>query len=1266
MTLPSFLPARKFIVTVSLMLSIASICYAQQANFTADVTSGCAPLTVKFTDTSTGAITGWAWDFGNTNSSSLKDPSAIFSTPGAYTVKLTAFAGAASSTKTLTINVRANPTADFAVDKTSGCSPLTVNFTDKSNPGEGASAQWTWVFGDGGSSTDQHPHHVYNTPGGKNISLEVKNQYGCKNIVTKSSAIQVQGPKAGFNADTKVFCQVPATVNFSNTTTGDAPITYAWDFGDGKTSTQKDPSSTYTVAGNYNPILTATDAHGCIGKASILINAGSEGGLEVIPSASKLCIGRTLSFTVLADVPITSYEWTFGNNTSSSIANPSLEYNKAGNYIVTLKAQLLGKSCQSIVTIPIQVLDDAVPSFTYTVDCNYKVTFTNTSTKATRISWELINLATTSENKFSYIYPGVGDYNVRLTAYNGLDCSTVLNRTIHVSGKPIAAFKPAEPQGCGQSLSGCAPFALQFTNVSVSESTFTSKWSFGDAATSTSTAVSPAHTYTTAGTFTVNLEIKNTAGCVSTTSSTVTVSSTTPVAKFSVSKSNACAQEPLRFTDLSTNANFWCWDFGDGATSNEQSPFHSYQKPGTYTVKLVAKNAGCASIFQITNAVTIKDPFVDFKIVKSCADTYTIQLVNLATNFTSVQWDFGDGTITSSNVTTHKYAATGNYIVALTAKNSTSLCSVTSSINVSIYDVKADFVVDNPKPCKDAPVTFTDKSQSAAKWQWTFGNGLVAATQNATTQYSQAGQFTASLFAYDADNCMSTKSVTIDVLDINGDFNFSGTSTCDKLTIQFHDLSSATPAIQTWLWDFGDGKPTSNATDPLHVYTAKGSYPVKLTLTNGNGTCSFIRYDAVTFTVPVPDFTTFTRGGCIGMPIQLINQTTDAITFVWSFDSDNMTTSTDVNPRVTYPAIGDYDITLKATDQYGCEKGITKPKYLSITQPVADFEAYNTSSDCPPLISRFEDKSAGSISTWTWNFGDGENTSLTNDTQTWTYLRPGIFDVSLLVTDVNGCTDKKVKSKLVDVGGPYGNFVASTATQFCLYDSTSFIATTTNAIIHRWDFGDGNVVDLSDSTASHIYSKTGPFQVALLLIDANGCQVVADGSTQIIVQDTTAIDFTYPSCIFTDEGSFLQANPPVDSLGYEWFVDQQSVGTGPTLPLTLSTSGDHQVILKAINKIGCPSSLIRNIPVQGDVYKVPNVFTPNEDDDINRRFEVQGIERSSWDLFVYNRWGRPVFHDKNYVNTWDGGDLSTGVYYFVLQNTICPTKNHKGPVSIAR
>jgi len=245
--------AQRALLPLLLCAALAPLTTGQiDADFTADVTSGTHPLTVSFTDTTTGAsgFLVWAWDFGDGKTSGLSDPVHTYTTPGTYTVSLKVsnlLFGQDTETKVDFIDVTPVPlTADFSASATQGTNPLSVTFTDMST-GTPPTA-WLWDFGDGGQSTMQNPTYVFGTPGTFDVSLTIF--FGLQpDTLVKTDLITIDA--APLVADfTAMPTQggTPLTVSFTDTSHGSPITAWAWDFGDGNSSTTANPVHVYTVA----------------------------------------------------------------------------------------------------------------------------------------------------------------------------------------------------------------------------------------------------------------------------------------------------------------------------------------------------------------------------------------------------------------------------------------------------------------------------------------------------------------------------------------------------------------------------------------------------------------------------------------------------------------------------------------------------------------------------------------------------------------------------------------------------------------------------------------------------------------------------------------------------------------------------------------------------------------------------------------------------------------------------------------------------------
>jgi PKD repeat protein len=308
--------------------------------FIADVTNGTAPLTVKFTDQSTGNISSYSWDFNNDGiiDSTEQNPSYTYGTAGTYTVNLTVTGsgGSDSEVKTgyikVTVSSPGKPVAAFSVSSASGKTPLTVAFTDKSS---NMPTKWKWSFGDGASSTIQNPKHKYSAAGKYTVTLTVTNAKG-SNTITETDYIKVISKPAANFTSSVTSGKVPVNVVFTDTSTGTASG-WIWEFGDGSRSFLQNPTHKYSKAGTYTVNLTVKNAAGSntITKTEyIKVMAKPVAEFSATPTLGKTPL--TVAFTDASTGSPTKWKWSFGDGTSSTIQNPKHKYSKTGSYTVTL------------------------------------------------------------------------------------------------------------------------------------------------------------------------------------------------------------------------------------------------------------------------------------------------------------------------------------------------------------------------------------------------------------------------------------------------------------------------------------------------------------------------------------------------------------------------------------------------------------------------------------------------------------------------------------------------------------------------------------------------------------------------------------------------------------------------------------------------------------------------------------------------------------------------------------------------------------------
>jgi len=500
------------------------------------------------------------------------------------------------------IAVGALPVPDFAGQPLRGKAPLEVKFTDNSYQGVRENIKYTWNFGDGTTSNQiGNVTHTYTKEGNYTVSLTISNSYGNR-TETKTNYIYVGGGViADFTAD-KTTGPSPLAVKFTDKSSGN-PTKYAWDFGDGSTSTEKNPSHTYTSTGQYTVKLTVSNEFGSDTKTSTsFINVGT--APYVFFTANGTINSKQVTFTTHGNVAEGTYRWDFGDGTTSSEKDPIHTYRSTGVYNVTL-AVSNAYGTYNYTLKNVSITDTLKADFSATNNQGsspLRVQFTDTSIGSGNTSsflWNFGDGTTSTERNPTHTYNRTGQYTVALTVTNpcGATNSTLKSNYVSVGNVPVADF-------VGTPTNGLAPLDVQFTDRSQGAN-LSYSWDFGDG--TTSTAKDPKHTYTAEGNYTVKLTVSNVYGTNTATKDKYIVVGLAPRADFQADVLSGIAPHPVQFTDLSKgNPTSWHWEFGDGSTSTEKNPKHTYQNSGYYDVTLTVKNAyGQSQLLRLDNGVKI-------------------------------------------------------------------------------------------------------------------------------------------------------------------------------------------------------------------------------------------------------------------------------------------------------------------------------------------------------------------------------------------------------------------------------------------------------------------------------------------------------------------------------------------------------------------------------------------------------------------------------------------------------------------------------------
>jgi len=549
----------------------------------------------------------WHWDFGDGTTSTLPRPSHTYQAPGTYMVTLTTVRDngnecGSTDVSVAEITISPNPEATFTFAPE--CLNRAMLFRDNSSvAGENNQVvEWLWDFGDGTTSSEQHPRHTYTAAKEYQVMLQVKTNSGCSSVVTKKVLVE-SAPVADF--DVTGACQGEEIAFKDKSTYTTEPVTgWHWDFGDGTTKTQQHPEHTFSTSATYPVTLTLTFASGCQTSITrqVVINPKPEVKIE-LPDVCILDEAQFVNKSTISEGTLT-YLWEFGDGHTSTEVNPKHRYTAEKVYTVRLTASS-DKGCSETIEVQYMV-SGAYPKADFTADqfCQQQgVQFTDASTvpfgRIVRWEWDFGDGTTGFEQHPKHVYAKAATYQVTLKAYSGIICESIVTKTITVSPNPIAQF---------QTGNVCDKEAVVFQSTSGVErgNIVSYHWDFGDGE-GTSTLENPQYTYANPGTYPVMLTVTTDEGCQDADTKLVTVYAR-PTAAFSPVQ--ACISDEVSFRDESSMSVgkivSWYWSFGDGSTSIEQHPRHSYGQAKSYKVKLeVTTIDGCKDVIEKTVVIQV-------------------------------------------------------------------------------------------------------------------------------------------------------------------------------------------------------------------------------------------------------------------------------------------------------------------------------------------------------------------------------------------------------------------------------------------------------------------------------------------------------------------------------------------------------------------------------------------------------------------------------------------------------------------------------------
>ncbi|MDO6432997.1 PKD domain-containing protein [Flavitalea sp. BT771] len=1196
---------------IPLLLSL-SVSGQLHADFTGDKTGGCRPLIVHFSNQTTGASSNavYLWDFGNGNTASLASPEAVYVDEGNYTVILTVKDGTNSVTATHTVTVYQPPAVDFSTSSGSACVSTSVPFSSASTAGSGSISAYLWDFGDGvvQQGSEVQPH-IYQHAGDATVSLTVTNSNGCSSILTKTGIVKIlPSVTAAFTTDKKVLCNVSDPVQFTNTSTGAGALTYLWDFGDGHTSTQADPSYSFWQKGTYSVKLTATSGDGCsatVTQADYLNVANYKTDFD-LPATG--CQGATLTLSDKSLPSPDSRAWELVGGSTGTAPVFDASFPSPGIYTVKL-TDAFGACSQ---TLSKQITIGTAPALTdFDVDVQGKcgapaaVNFTDHTAGAVAWDWNfnydpsdpfptIVHQGPSVSNQF---YTNYRVYTVQLTVTGANGCSASMTKQVSV--KPPVVYID-EPVGAPESSCN-APITKTY-EIQHLELLQSWTWDFGDG--TTSTAPTPTHTFSAIGQYIIVLNYVTKDGCTGVSNALYTIVARPLNLDFTIPSTTVCANTNLLFESPSLYASdaLWSsWEFGDGSISSFY-PQHVYTTPGVYTVTLHAQNAACQTTVEKTGYITVLPPvgaYTGFS--NTCDGERNVVTFHFTPGgaTTSLLWDFGDGNTARSDGTvsqlTHTYADNGVYFMSVSGGNGT--CNISGSDQVDIFKKQHPVLTaDQAAICPDGTLAVSVSNYDINPWTGISSSNYSARFQygdnrdfqgTATPDYFQWGNVYSGKLTHFEGGESGLRLITTSVhfgcadttnivpLTIKGaaaGYEIIADDACFQSPVVLQDTSkvSAGNSIQSWLWDFGDGQTSAQGGTVSHNYAEPGNYTVKLTVQDGSG-CSATTPTAiaqVTVNGPKASFTPSGTTVPLNSTVSFSNTTNSFGSnpdWTWDF-GDGGTSAADASPSHTYTQAGTYSVTLTAKDPVtGCSSTATA---TIVVDPFgASFSAsasYVAQGHCPPLLVQFTNHSVNYTSIH-WDFGDGTTADELN-TPSHVYEKAGEYTVTLTVSGANGLSGQYIQQVTVDQ--PTAALTAA-ATAICSGQQAQLKATAVSAVEYTWDFGDGSVASGTDASITHVYTGGGAYQLKLLVTDVDGCTASADAGISLQVHPPPVVSVT-PAAAFV----CLNSSVTLTASGgqtYSWLpvlgLDRADIAAPVASP---AVNTDYQVTVT--DDIGCQNT----------------------------------------------------------------------------------------------
>ncbi|OFY89751.1 MAG: hypothetical protein A2236_12445 [Bacteroidetes bacterium RIFOXYA2_FULL_33_7] len=1182
----------KNFLLIALFISLFQIGVKAQVSFTADVTEGCAPLAVTFTNTSSDGAT-FQWQYGDGGYYYGIDSSYVFTNTGYYNVYLYAYDDLGYYIGEYYQSIYVMGANDYFYTSLNEACPNTEIYFDPSNYDVYSTF---WNFGDGNTSDEYYPYHAYNSSGDYIVSLVLETPCGFDTIYRTISILNdlpfTYGEAGAYDYE---VCPNTEIGFYANSNEAQS---FSWNFGDGNTSNEQYPYHSYSSFGTYSYSLTM--ANGCgndttfYGEVNISNTVSVNEYAEIYNSPETTCPNQNMQFYSNLDNSHT-FLWDFGGGNTFEGQNVNYAFPALGTYTVALT---ITNSCgnDTIIYKDIEItnstpVDEYAELYYYpqTACPNQYMSFYSNLDDTHTFLWNFGGTTYSGQN-VNFSFPSLGVYTVTLTITNSCGNDTTIYQSVEITND--GSFSTYCEVGTYQN--NVCP-GSQVTFYANSNDIQSYEWNFGDGS-SVSYDSNPNHSYSSLGTYTYSVTLFNSCGNDTTVYGQINITNDVPVYPYVqvyYYPEESCPNQQVQFYTNLDDSYTCVWNI-NGVTYTENNAYHAFNAIGTYNYSTTITNS-CGSDTIIYGSITISNnvPFAGYcevgTYVNQACPGSTIQFYTNSDQAQSYLWNFGDGTTESENsYPSHSYASIGAYTYSVTLYNS---CGSDTTIYGEI-DIVNDVPVypyvqinHNPEEsCPNQQVQFYSNVDNTYSFLWNFSDGTTSTESYAYHEFSAPGTYTVSLKL--TNSCGSDTTIYTHV-NISNDLPFSGNL---NVYVENYNVCPNTDMyFQAWaeqgysyLWNFDDGT-TDYDQYVNHSFPEVGTYDVSITIANACGMDTTINLAInVVNDLPIQNLW-YNVSAYSACPNDYISFNTDEdYNCVWNFGDGVTSTSNYANHA--YSTVGNYTASLKVTNE--CDVDTTVYFTISVNSGASFsnniyFYHYPSTGVCPGESVNFQFE--GNYESLL-DFGDG--TTSTNSYEEHSYDAVGTYNVSLTLT--NGCGNDTTLYSTVEVSNNNGvNYLWFDMSASTICPNTEVEFWTDDYASYLWNFGDGTTSIIGDP--NHTYYENGTYNVTLTV--TNFCGHSATSTETIEVENNLDID---DAAIYYSPSTAVCPGSPVnfyaydDNLGvtYLWDFGDGTTSTEQETTHSFSSVGEYEVTVNIINGCGNTITTSEAISIEGNV--IPN------------------------------------------------------------------------------